>query len=128
MKYTLINIPNMRCHHNRLFARKAPIVRGILIRAKYTSDDKKPVFQYHENGPPISFHEMEEAHSIFSEFPIEHRNDCYAMYNINGEAMKKYYRDAVVFERMYQRVVEHERKQKAWHFKIGPFHVYISKD
>ncbi len=120
MKSAHIKIPTMY--------RPTRVIPRTRVRMHYYTSEDKPVFQYHRNGPPITFHEMEEAHSIFSEFPLEHRNDCYAMYNINGDAMKKYYRDALAFEKMYQRVVEHERKQKAWHFKLGPFHIYVSKD
>lgn len=92
------------------------------------SNDNKPVFQNYPTGTPLSFEEMKDAHDIFSEFPIEQRDQCYAMYNIDGEAMRKYYRHALSFERMYQIVAEKERKQKSYYFKVGPFHIYISKD
>ncbi len=106
--------------------RANPKARTVLVRA---TDDNKPVFQQNPYGAPLSFDELKDAHSIFSDFPSEHRNDCYAMYNINGEAMKKYYRHASSFERMYKEVVDSERKKNAIiRFKLGPFYVYIGRD
>lgn len=112
----------------RTHIRANPKARAYTI-VRATQDDKKPAFQQHPYGTPLSFDELKDAHDIFSEFPSEHRNDCYAMYNINGEAMKKYYRHASSFERMYKEVVDAERKKNALiRFKIGPFYVYIGKD
>lgn len=102
--------------HSRLIAARASPI-----------DDRKPAFQYHPKGT-VSFEDLQDAHAIFSEFPQEHRNECYAMYNINGDAVEKYYRHALAFERSYQSVAESERKKKSFYIKFGPFHIYISTD
>lgn len=92
-------------------------------------DDRKPVFQFHRNGAPVTFQEMKEAHELLSDFPKEHRVDCYAsLFNIDADAMSLYYRSVVLMEKKYQEAVERERKNKSVYFKLGPFHIYVSKD
>lgn len=91
--------------------------------------DRKPVFQFHENGGPVSFQEMKEAHDLVSGFPAEHRMDCYAsLFNIDGAAMDKYYVTAKNFEKMYQQAVEVQRKKESIYIKLGCFHIYINRD
>lgn len=98
------------------------------LRALRSSGDNKPAFQYHHKGTALSFTELEEVRMLCSDFPAECRDECYAMFNIDGQAMAKYYRDALAYERQYQEAVEKARKSKSLYFHIGPFHIYISKD
>lgn len=103
------------CHHRKVVCKATQY------------DDRKPVFQFHPNGAPVSFNDMKEAYNLLSDFPKEHRLDCYAsLFNINGEAMSKYYGTVALMEKMYQQAVDNDRKNKSFYFKLGPFHIYIS--
>lgn len=100
----------------------------MVCRAKKFQRDKS-AFQFHSNGAPVSFDDMRDAHDLLADFPSECREDMYAsLFNIDSHAMDKYYRHALTFEKMYQSVVDQERKKKSIHLKIGPFHIYICKD
>lgn len=111
----------------RLSFRPSPRHRVVCNATQY--DDRKPAFQFHAKGAPVTFQDMKEAHALVSDFPKEHRIDCYAsLFNIDGEAMSKYYGTVSLMEKMYEQAVEVERKSKSFYFRLGPFHFYVSKD
>lgn len=109
------------------FRTRTPLRTLTICKVKNTQD--KSVFQFHPNGLQVSFDDMRDAHELLSDFPQECREDMYAsLFNIDSNAMDKYYRHALTFEKMYNIVVDQERKKKSFHFKLGSIHVYICKD
>lgn len=98
----------------------------VIVRS--TSNDKKPAFQLHHRGSVPSFRDLEEAHDVCMYVPSENKEDCYAIFNVDGNAMSKFYKYAVRFENMYKQACEKEHKETSIHVKLGSFHIYIAKD
>lgn len=119
----------IQSQRNRLLLRNMRVFSQGRTKGSATPHpDNKPVFQMHPKGSPLSFQDLQEAYEVCRNIPKEHRDDCYSIFNVDGSAMDMYYRTASILEKQYQHAKEVAHKQKSFYFRIGPFHIYISRD
>lgn len=74
---------------------------------------------------------MEEVREVYDRFhllPGKNKQDLYAMYSMDADAVERYLPAVELMEKTYQNMCDTMKKETAFKFKIGPFTIYICKD
>lgn len=94
--------------------------------AKSSPRQQPTIFQM---DPPCGTVTLEDVDAIY---PIaqamnnrEQRYACYSIYGIDMEKVEKYYHIVQRMQHQYNLQKQREAKRRAFHIKIGKFHIWI---
>lgn len=90
--------------------------------------DNKSVFQAHWLKQEVSMEDVQDAYELCKSIPKEQRDDCYAIFGVDRQAVEKYYHVVKEFNATYYAMKEKEQKEKALKLRLGKYTIYICKD